>query len=165
MLFTRSGESTDTIKRSDAALPPKWIQESGKQERGESRLRELDLNPTTRGQGCPRSKPESALSRRAAAVRPRSKAAVGQFADRGLGPAVASPRPAHAPLHTIGHNPRCGAALDCGDRSPLFLRRRHGESGSEFKRSRDQPAAKQKRRRAAAVQGVLGKSQSRLDVL
>ena len=35
---------------------------------------------------------------------------------------------------------RCGAALDCGDMSPLFLHRRQGESGSEFKRSRTNQA-------------------------
>jgi len=59
-----------------------------------------------------------------------------------------------------------GAALDCGDMSPLLLHGRQGESGSEFNSSRGQPNAKQKRRRAAAVQGVRfkGKSQARLEV-
>src|SRR5438874_12694147 len=33
---------------------------------------------------------------------------------------------------------RCGAALDCGDMSPLFLHRTQAESRSEFKRSRGQ---------------------------
>src|SRR5438477_5392301 len=28
-------------------------------------------------------------------------------------------------------SPRCGAALDCGDMSPLFLHGRQGEGGSE----------------------------------
>src|SRR5205823_7107400 len=71
-----------------------------------------------------------------------------------LGPAVASPRRAHAPLHTIHKSRSCGTTLDCGDMAPLFLHRRQGESGDEFKRSRGQPGAKQKRRHAAAVQGA-----------
>src|SRR5439155_8629503 len=49
------------------------------------------------------------------------------------------------------------AALDGGGMSPLFLHRTQGESGREFERSWGQPGAKQKRRRAAAVQAVLFK--------
>src|SRR5438128_12322598 len=38
-----------------------WIQETGKQERGQPCPPELDLKPGTRGHGCPRSDLESAL--------------------------------------------------------------------------------------------------------
>jgi len=45
----------------------------------------------------------------------------------------------------------------------LFLHDRQCESGSEFKGIRGQQGVKPERRRAAAVQGVLGKSEASLD--